>query len=65
MVTALLHNGADVPKEGGANWSVSGGTAVVLKKAYLEKFPVGTETFTVTTSAGAVEFTVEIVESEA
>jgi hypothetical protein len=54
-----------VPKEGGATWSVSGGTAVVLKKAYLEKFPVGVETFTVTTSAGVVEFTVEIVESEA
>ena len=53
-----------MPKESGANWSVSGGTSVVLKKAYLAAFPVGIETFTAVTSAGNVPFTVEIVESE-
>lgn len=64
-ITALLYNGAEVPKESGANWSVSGGTAVVLKKAYLAEFPVGIETFTAVTNTGTVSFTVEIVESEA
>lgn len=64
-ITSLLRNGVDVPKESGANWSVSGGTSVVLKKAYLAEFPVGIETFTAVTNTGTVAFTIEIVESEA
>ncbi|MGM9917470.1 X2-like carbohydrate binding domain-containing protein [Anaerotignum sp.] len=64
-ITSLLRNGVEVPKESGANWSVSGGTSVVLKKAYLATFPVGIETFTAVTNAGDVSFTVEIAESEA
>lgn len=64
-VDALLLDGVEVAKNSGANWSVSGGITVVLKKAYLAAFEVGTVVFTAVTSAGEVPFEVTITEREA
>lgn len=64
-VDALLLDGEEVAKNSGANWSVSGGVTVVLKKAYLTGFEAGTVVFTAVTSDGEVPFEVTITESEA
>lgn len=64
MIDALLLDGEEVAKNGGANWSVSSGTTIVLKKAYLSAFGVGSVVFTAVTSSGNVPLAISIIESE-
>lgn len=64
-IEALLLDGEEVAKNGGADWSVSSGTTIVLKKEYLASFDVGSVVFVAETSVGEVPFEVTIIESEA
>lgn len=64
-IDALLLDGEEVAKNGGANWSVSSGTTIVLKRGYLVSFDIGSVVFVAETSAGEVPFEVTITESEA
>lgn len=63
-ITNLYVGETEIAKSGGANWSVSGGKTVVLKKAYLATLDVGDTVFTAKASDGlTVNFTVTVSDS--
>jgi len=63
-ITNLYVGETEIAKSGGANWSVSGGKTVVLKKAYLATLDVGDTVFTAKASDGlTVSFTVTVSDS--
>lgn len=63
-ITNLYVGTTEIAKSGGANWSVSGGKTVVLKKAYLATLDVGDTVFTAKASDGlTVSFTVTVSDS--
>lgn len=63
-ITKLYIGETEIAKSGGANWSVSGGDTIVLKKAYLATLDAGGITFTAKMSDGlTVTFTVRVLDS--
>lgn len=63
-ITNLYVGETEIAKSGGANWSVSGGKTVVLKKAYLATLDVGDTVFTAKMTDGlTVSFTVTVSDS--
>ena len=65
-ITKLYIGDTEIAKSSGANWSVSGGNTVVLKKAYLATLDVGEIVFTAKMTDGlTVTFTVTVTDSSA
>ena len=63
-ITNLYIGETEIAKSGGANWSVSGGDTVVLKKAYLATLSVGETTFTAKMTDGlTVTFKVTVSDT--
>lgn len=63
-ITNLFIGTTEIQKSSGANWSVSGGKTIVLKKAYLATLAVGETTFTAKMTDGlTVTFKVTVSDT--
>jgi len=63
-ITNLYIGASEIQKASGANWSVSGGNKIVLKKAYLATLDVGETTFTAKMTDGlTVTFKVTVSDT--
>lgn len=63
-ITNLFIGETEIAKNSGANWSVSGGKTIVLKKAYLATLDVGETTFTAKMTDGlTVTFKVTVSDT--
>ena len=63
-ITNLYIGTTEISKNSGANWSVSGGKTIVLKKAYLATLNVGETTFTAKMTDGlTVTFKVNVSDT--